>query len=101
MTRTQFIQQAYAIYQEKELECSAENLQVLQSVARYLAHRGIPLSREILDFTIDVLQVKSLLGVSAAATGEDIELVRSEMVEWLEALGWRRTWFNRPLDRAS
>jgi hypothetical protein len=100
MTRSQLIQEAYALLQEKDLECSTENLQILQAVGRYLAQRGVPLSREILDFTIDVLRVKTFMGLPPDTGSEDLEAVRAEMTEWLEALGWRRTWFDRPVGRA-
>jgi hypothetical protein len=100
MTRNQLIQEVFALYQEKELICSTEDIQLLLGVIQHLTRRGVPVSREILDFTIDVIRVKSLVGLSPELTEEDLDRAKTEMVEWLEAMGWRRTWFNRPLHQA-
>lgn len=95
MTTTELISEARTLYQEKGLECTGDQLAVLQEVAYYLAKQGIAVDREILDFAIDVLRVKELVGLSQDASNEDYEKARTSMAGWLEALGWRRDWFLR------
>jgi hypothetical protein len=97
MTRTQLLQEVVALYKEKELEYSTADIQLLVGVLKHLTRRGITLTREILDFTIDVIRVRNLVGLSAEHSEEEFDVAKSQMVEWLEAMGWRRTWFNRPL----
>jgi hypothetical protein len=100
MTRAQLIRETYALYREKGLECSTEELQILLAVCHHLAWRGVAINREVLDFAVDVIRVKDLLGLPPEPTQEEVEETREKMADWLEALGWRRDWFTRPLEKA-
>jgi hypothetical protein len=95
MTRKQLFQELRALYQEKGLDCTGDHLELLLGVSNHLAEQGISVNREVLDFAVDVLRVKELVGLSGEATYGDFEKVKAMMADWLEALGWRRVWFSR------
>jgi hypothetical protein len=99
MTSTQLISDVTALYREKGLDCTGDHIAVLQEVTHYLARQGIAVDREILDFAIDVLRVKNLVGLSQEAGYDEYEEARARMTDWLEALGWRRDWFLRDWTR--
>jgi hypothetical protein len=84
MTRNQLLQEVVALYKEKELEYSTEDIEFLAGVLQHLKKRGITLTREILDFTIDVIRFRNLVGLSADQSEEELDGVKSQMVEWLE-----------------
>jgi hypothetical protein len=97
MTAEQFIQDIKGLHEEKGLECPAESVRVLLGVSQDLSRRGIATTRELLDFTIDVIRAKALAGLSSDSSPPDWDEGKEKMIEWLEAMGWRRSWFTRPL----
>jgi hypothetical protein len=100
MTTQELTREAFELSQEKGWDCSPEVLACLHMTCGRLTEEGVPLDREMIEFILDVIQVKRLLGLSSEASDDEIAAAKQVMIEWLEALGWRRAWFMRDLQRA-
>jgi hypothetical protein len=95
MSSQELTREAVSLLKEKGWECTPDILSCFQLVCTKLGQQGIKVDREMLDFVLDVIYVKQQIGLSADATEQEVAAAKETMVEWLEALGWRRDWFLR------
>jgi hypothetical protein len=93
MSRTQFVQDLFDLYLEKNIRLTPASVRYFQDISLNLAEQGVPLTREILDFCIDLVHVMAIVGVRDRASDLENADTREKIIEWLEVLGWRRAWF--------
>ena len=97
MSKTQFVQDLFELFLEKKICLTPESICYFQDISLNLAEQGIPMTREVLDFAIDLIRVMALVGLHDQASEQEIDDAREKIVEWLEVLGWRRAWFAKIL----
>jgi hypothetical protein len=100
MDSQELTREAITLLFQKGWECTPEILSCFHQVCAKLDRQGISVDREMLEFVLDVIHIKEMIGLDADATEEDIDAAKETMIEWLEALGWRRDWFMRMPCRA-
>jgi hypothetical protein len=93
MSNRQITHELSALFREKNLHLTEDALRFFQRVCQHLEKQGIAMTPEILEFALDVIQIKEMIGLGDGATGEDLEHAKGQIMNWLEAMGWRRSWF--------